>query len=111
MANQQDSIFSFGATRLVISPGATLAVLVYQEPYENRSILKYFSGGSLEIYGATYGATATAAQLVVMGTSGGYLLGTTESMSIAGPARYYLMATGATCTAMLLKGFTAGRNE
>lgn len=103
----QDDIFAYGATKLVVGPGATLALLVTGIAGEVGGILKYFSGGSLEIIGVTTGQSLTAAQMVTaLGT--GYLLGTTEIVNTDGNARYYLMALGATSIAYSLKGLSSG---
>lgn len=65
---------------------------------DNSITFKYFSGGSLEIGGAslTWGS--------------GYLLGTNEIVNIpvGGIGAFYLAATGSTVIAYMLKGRTPG---
>lgn len=111
----QDDINGLVGVKQFVPPGATLAVLISPQSGETGQLLKYFTGGSLEIVQApisnagsqTVGQTWAGASLVALqGT--GYLLGTSEVVSISGPARFYLMATGATVTCYLLKGLTAG---
>jgi len=103
----QGDIYGLGATRVVIAPGATNAVLIQGINYQSASLFKYFSGGSLEIINCPVGSTLTGAQLVTA-TGGGYLMDAGEKLSVDGAARYYAMATGATTTAMLLYGLSSG---
>ncbi len=106
MAREND-VNGLGATQLVIAPGATNAILVSAVPGEVASLIKYSTGGSLEIVQAPYGASYTGASLVpLIGT--GYLMGVSEVISLTGPARYYLIATGATTTVMNLRGLSSG---
>lgn len=107
MAAQQDKIFGLYPQQVFVPPGATNAVLVQPVAGEQAVIIKYFTGGSCSLIQAPPGATLTGPELVSYGNTGGYLLGTTEAVSIDGPARYYLMAIGATATIMLLKGLSA----
>ncbi len=67
----------------------------------NSQVIKYFSGGSLAIYGDTVSAAGAS-------TLNGYLMGTSEALNIGGPAAYYLVATGATAVVMILRTKTAG---
>lgn len=93
--------------KIVVPPGATLAVLMSAQPCQGSAIVKYFSGGSLEIVAAPVGTTWTGASLVnLLGT--GYLFGASEVLTVDGSARYYLMATGATVVAYGLRGLTPG---
>lgn len=98
-----NQIFSLGTTRLIIQPGATLALLVDMSARDNYTYLKYGSGSSLEIYGVNNGVTATAAELVTA-QGNHYLMGTTESIPLPGPARFYLISGGATSVAYLIRG-------
>lgn len=115
MAREADT-YGLGATQFIVAPGATLALLVTAEAWECGSGIKYFTGGSLEIqpappyqggFGYSGGATWAGASLVNL-IGKGYLMGTTEAISISGPARYYLMATGATVTCFKLVSYSAG---
>lgn len=101
-------IFGLNTIPFIVPPGATLALLVEGVQGQGAQLLKYGSGGSCQIIGVTLGTTMTAAQLVSAGNSGGYLMGTSEAVSIDGAARYYLMATGSTATIMQIRGLTAG---
>lgn len=107
MASSSDSIFGLGATQVIVPPGATNAVLVLNIPKETSVTTKILSGGgSLEIHGTINGSTMAGASLAAL-IGRGYLLGATEQVNIDGPARFYLMATGATMVACLLKGLSA----
>lgn len=101
--------------RLTVPPGATLAVFVNEIGGAAATILKYFSGGSLEIFQAPNGglsfptgATQWAAASLAALSGTGYLFGTTESVSIDGSCRYYLMANTATTIVMRLTGLSSG---
>lgn len=106
MASSSDSIFGLVPSQIVVAPGATNAQFVDITSRQGAINLKYFAGGTLEIHHAINGSTMAGASLApLIGT--GYIMGTSEILSIDGPARFYLMATGTTATAMLLKGLTA----
>lgn len=116
------SIYGIQATFLAVPAGASNALLIQPMPGEISSQLKYFSGGSLEILNAnpntpTGGASAitvypngiTAAPGFTATAAGiGYMMATTEVIGFDGAARYWLVATGATATAYLIKGLAAG---
>lgn len=111
MSSNQRS-YALGATQLVVAPGATNALLVSPAPGEVSHGIKYISGGSLEILapplsydGYAPGSTWTGASLVAL-LGRGYLMGTSEADNIDGPARYYLMATGATAIAHKLISYS-----
>lgn len=105
--SSNDSIFSLQTDRINVGLGATLAVLYDQTATQNSILLKYFSGGTLEIIGVSFGVTLTAAQMATASGTG-YVVGTTEILSIDGPARFYLMSTGATTVVMSIRGKTPG---
>lgn len=106
MASSSESIFGVVTSQVVVPPGATNAVFVDVVPKEGAVLLKYFSGGTLEIHGSITGSTLPGATLApLIGT--GYILSTSEVISLAGPTRFYLMATGSTAVACLLRGLTA----
>jgi hypothetical protein len=107
MAREAD-IYALGATQFVIPAGYSLALWVTPMAYEVSSTLKYLSGGSLIIVSTnTNGTTLPGATLAGLVDSS-YLLGTAEAINFAGPARYYLVATGATAVACQLRGFSQG---
>lgn len=103
----QREVFGVKPEKYVIAPGATNAQLITPVAYEVANQVKYGTGGSLEIQKAPQGTTYIGASLApLIGT--GYLMGTAEALSLGGPARYYLMATGATVTAFVLRGLSDG---
>lgn len=95
------------STNIIVPPGATMAVLINQIAGEISSGIKYFSGGSLEIFNCPVGSSLTNAQLVAR-QGHGYLFGTAEALNFDGAVRYYLMATGSTVVAFSLKGLSTG---
>lgn len=105
--SSSDSIFSFGATRISVSPGATNGVLIRGGALENSTIFKMLSGGTLEILNVTEGATLSAAQLAAaVGT--GYPMDVGEKLAIDGSPWFYVISTGATSVAARLTGKTQG---
>lgn len=102
-----DSIFGLATSRIEVPPGSTQAVLFEALAGQNSVLLKYFSGGTLEILGVSTGVTLTAVQLAAANQSG-YLMGTSEILALDGPVRCYLSSTGATTTVMVIRGKTAG---
>lgn len=107
MASSSDGLFGLVASQKVVAPGATNAVFIDCVNRQGSVLVKILSGGgTLEIHGTPTGSTLAGASLApLIGT--GYLLGGSEVLSVDGPARFYLMATGATMIACLLKGLTA----
>lgn len=105
--SREADICGLGSTVMIIAPGATNALLVIPPAGEVSSLIKYGAGGSMELVQSQAGVTLTGSSLVpLIGT--GYLMGTTETVNIDGPARYYIVATGATVTAYHLTGFSSG---
>lgn len=98
-----DSVYSMKTERINVGVGSTVATLVSPEPGQLNIVLKYFSGGTLEIIGCSLGVTLTAAQLASANQTG-YLMGTSEILTIDGPARFYLSSTAATTIVMVLRG-------
>lgn len=103
-----DSIFSLGTTNIIVPVGATVAVLIEGIAGQNSTLLKYVSGGTLSVVGVATGVTLTAAELA-SAVGNHYVMGTSEVLSIDGPARFYLMATGATTTVSAIRGRTQGQ--
>lgn len=97
--------FGFAPTLITVLPTGASALLIQCLPGEVSGIIKYFSGGSLEIMNAPFGATSPGTSLAP-GT--GYLMGSGEAVTYTGAARYYLVATGATTQAYLLRGLGQG---
>lgn len=96
------TIYGFTCGLIAVPPGASTSIFMNPAAGEIWSKLKYFSGGSLEIIGATLGNTFS----VTAGT--GYLLGSTEVFAIDGAARYFLTATGTTAVVYFAKGLSQG---
>lgn len=107
MPSSSSDIFSLGTTACNIAPGASLAQWVDFGAYATSVQVKYFTGGSLEIIGAPFGVTNQGGFSNVLSGNLGYVMGTAEVQSIDGPCRFYLRATGATVTALMMVGQTA----
>lgn len=106
-----DSVYGFQPSRLTIGSGATLATWVTNVAGQNSLTLKYISGGTLEIIGATSinGVQTTIALTDLAALSGnGYLIAANESLSFDGAPRFYLSATGATTIVQILRGMGQG---
>lgn len=86
----KDNIVTLKGERLAVGLSAIIGITLV--PGQQVAVLKYFSGGSLEIGGSalTWGA--------------GYLMGTSEVLNMKSQGTFYLAATGATAVAMLLRG-------
>lgn len=111
MASSAD-IFAVTSSRTAVPPGATLAVFMQPVAGQGSWTLKNFSGGTLEIFGATItttgaGSTLPAADLVSLSGTG-YLFGALEVLSITGPASFYLSSLSATTVVMVVRGKSAG---
>jgi hypothetical protein len=106
---QRTDVKTIAPSRITIAPGSTLAFFVDTQAGMNNLLFKYYSGGTLEILGATgmQGSTLTAGQLASANQTG-YLVGTSEVLSIKGDTRFYLSATGATTIVHVLKGRSGG---
>lgn len=103
-----DSIFSVGVTQIAVPVGATVAVFVQGQAGQNSMLYRNLTGGTLLNLGCgASGTTLTAAQLVSVGLSGGYVL-TTAEYSVDGPANFYLAAPGATQVVCFMFGKTQG---
>lgn len=59
--------------------------------------IKLFAGGTLEILGASTDTWGS-----------GYVFDLKEAITFGGPAEFYLAASGATCTAHIIRGKTVG---
>lgn len=109
MSREVNSIFG---KQILVAPGATNAVIVGGTAGQMGGILKYFTGGTLEIasvvpaIGATTSTADTSALISQIGL--GYILGTSEAIPFDGAARFYLMASGSTVTAMVARGLSEG---
>ena len=120
-----DSAWNLLPLRFYVGVGATVAVFFTPLPGQVSSSIKYMNGGTLEILPASLGISFAPGTSTVNGTffssgstqsaqalanlSGtGYLMGTTEVFTIAGPAPFYLSATGATTLVSTVRSFSQG---
>ena len=92
--SQRDELFGFEGKRIEIGLSSIIGVTVVAG--QAAAILKYFSGGSLEIGGLslTWGQ--------------GYIMDTKEVVSFQTSGTFFLAATGATVTCMMFRGKTSG---
>lgn len=111
MSSSSDSLFGVGVTQILVAPGATNAQYIDMGARVSSLLIKYVSGGTLEIQPAMLGSTMPGASLAgLIGT--GYIFGAGatgfagEALSFDGPTKMYLMATGSTALAYLLAGRT-----
>lgn len=104
--SSNDSVFSLGSTFLAVPAGATNAVLITPLAGQISVNLKYSSGSTLYLIGVGHGVTLAASDLNNFASH--YLIGSSESLAIDGPARFYLAATAATTIVYMLRGFGAG---
>lgn len=119
MASSSDQIYGLQASRVNVGTGATLAFFLDVVPGQISTVIKYLSGGTLEIIGCTtnaaindfskaaQGTTYSAADLASLSGTG-YLMATNEVLSFAGPIRCYLSSTGATTIVHIIKGRSEG---
>lgn len=99
----QNQIACMGGTRIAVGLSAIIAVK--PAPYTYGQNMKILSGGgTLEIVAPP--AALSGASAVGWGT--GYPVGATETISVSGPAVFYLAASGATMTVAMLDGYTTG---
>lgn len=98
---REGNVHGFTVAQYAIPTGASNAQLVWEFPGQVDSLIKLVSGGSCEIIGLNAGSTA----LPVAGK--GFLMDSTY-IKIEGPARYWLLATGATAVVHVLNGVTSG---
>lgn len=107
MISSQDSVFQLKPQNVTIAPGATLAVYYPQQMANVNTLVKYISGGTLLVVGATPGITLAAASLVqAFASAAFYILGTAEVLSLGGPTSFYLMASGSTAVGSVLQGLS-----
>lgn len=115
MARESDCAF-VSPLKVTVGPGATLAVKVTVVDGESTCKLMYGAGGSLEIQPSPIpsqfgGATQWAAASLVPLLNTGWLVATTGTFAFDGPAQFYLMATGATTVAYVMKHLTSVANS
>lgn len=90
MARSQDEIFDLNAVRINVGLSSIIGITIIAN--QAAIAVKYFSGGSCEIGGAslTWGQ--------------GWLL--QETVCMAGRGTFYLAAAGSTAVVMVLKGLS-----
>lgn len=107
MATARDEVFAIFPETLALPPGVTAVIMPVA--YQNSVGLKYISGGSLTLIGATFTVDG-----IVHGstyaTSKQYLITSSEffNTNMSGPM--YLMATGTTCVAGLVRYLDSNPN-
>jgi hypothetical protein len=111
MAREQD-VSRIQCETLAIPPGATATVAFRASAGFYGLALKYMSGGSLSISGATMTTDAINGASVIgssAATAQSYLLGTSEVLNINHfVGDFYLTATGSTAVCGLIRQFTIG---
>lgn len=91
----------------VITGGGS-ATLIGATAGQVGGILKWMSGGSLEIFYAPVGVSSGSQPAGGAAGSSGYLVGTAELVSVTGPARFYLVATGSNAVCHYLRAMGPG---
>lgn len=111
---READIMGFTAALLTITAGATNALAINPCPGQVGNIVKYISGGTLEIHGAPLynptianSSTAWAGASLVALQGTGYPMAVNETVPYDGAARYYLMATGSNVTVAILRGISS----
>lgn len=102
----RDEAAGLGTDQQIVPLGATVAVYMTPVARQTGWVVKWASGGTLEMIGSTaYGATLTAA-LLATASGKHYVVGTSEVLSISGTASFYLAATSATVVANVIRSFS-----
>lgn len=102
--SQRDSVFGHYGERYVLNAGVTIAIPPI--PGQNGIILKYISGGSLSIFGASFASFTLPSGAVVSQRL--YTLGTSEVYSANYQGTLYIQVTGATGVFELLRHRSEG---
>lgn len=103
MSVQREDVFNLYAESLALPAGVTAVIPSVQG--QIGAILKYVSGGSIQIIGASNALGST------YGINRLYLLGTTEILNVNMCGPMYLIATGSTCVVNLLRLTSASKND
>lgn len=99
----QDYLNSIGATHVII--GLSAIVRMIPGPFTASRSLKILSGGgTLEIVSSPLALSGSSC----VGWGTGYPISVGEVVSLDGPVAFYLAATGATMTAAMAVGYSAG---
>jgi hypothetical protein len=98
--SSQQFVYGLGVTQVPIV--ATVATRIIPPAGTNSSVVKYLSGGTLAVVnGGASGSLGMSAAL-------GYILSTTETVNVSGPASFFLSAGGSTSVAQIMFGFSSG---
>jgi hypothetical protein len=99
-SSDRDSVYSTYSEQLALPAGVTAAIPAMRG--QIGAILKYVSGGSLSVVGAStsFGSTFAIGSL--------YTLGTTEVLNISMSGTLFLQGGGSTCVAQILRLRSAG---
>lgn len=96
--SSSDRIFNVVADKVTV--GLSGAISLTGMPSQSALLIKYVSGGSLEVGGLTNYAGAT------FSWGNGYLMGTSEALSLNCGGNVYLRATGATAICGVIRTIT-----
>lgn len=111
MAREQD-IGRILCETIAVPPGATAAAFFPSTAGFYGMAIKYLSGGSLSLVGASTslnGFTASAVTGSTYATASAYLMGTSEVVNVNHfVGDFYLQATGSTAVAALIRQYTQG---
>lgn len=107
MAREAD-VSTLYSQLITIKAGGGSAMLMGATAGQVGWLLKYASGGSLEIHGCPTLPIGVSTGSALPSGSSGYLLATTEPFSIAGPSRFFLVATGTDAIAYVLRAMGPG---
>ena len=94
MSFTRDEVFSLVAERVTLAPNTLRGITVV--PGLNSIVVKYGAGGTLEIGGSS------------LTVGNGYVIGSGEAVNIQVSNTFYLICSGVTTTAFLLRGRSEG---
>lgn len=98
MGSSSDRVFDLKCDEVAV--GLSTIIGLTGAPYQNSIMVKYLSGGTLRIGGsANYAGTAFT-------WNQGYLVGTSEVVTIEGAGKVNLAATGATVVVEVIRSLT-----
>lgn len=96
-----DDVYGLYPETLVVGTGVTCAIS--SMPGQMACILKWVSGGSLIVFGASLSTGCTFA------TNNQYIVGTSEILNLAAMSgKFFVTASGSTCTFSMLRGRSEG---
>lgn len=106
MAMTQNEISVISATQVIV--GLSQVIRVTPVNQQVSMVVKYGSGGSLELVPVQFSGSSTGAGGSNITWGKGYLLSSTDAISAVGPAVFYLAASGATSIAHIAFGYSTG---